>query len=63
MDLYQELILVVDCLEAAQIEYALCGGLAVAVHGYPRFTKDIDLLIQPENLSSVRELLAAGGYN
>ncbi len=30
--------------------YGLCGGLAVAVHGYPRFTKDIDILIRPELL-------------
>ena len=31
-------------LHAEQIPYALCGALALAVHGYPRATLDIDLL-------------------
>jgi hypothetical protein len=31
-------------LHAREIPYALCGALALAVHGYPRATMDIDLL-------------------
>ena len=31
-------------LHAEEIPYALCGALALAVHGYPRATLDIDLL-------------------
>ena len=31
-------------LQAENIPYALCGALALAVHGYPRATLDIDLL-------------------
>ena len=31
-------------LQAESIPYALCGALALAVHGYPRATLDIDLL-------------------
>ena len=34
----------VRALERAKVPYALCGGLAVALHGFPRATKDIDLL-------------------
>ena len=29
---------------AEKVPYALCGALALAVHGYPRATLDIDLL-------------------
>ena len=31
-------------LHAEDVPYALCGALALAVHGYPRATLDIDLL-------------------
>jgi hypothetical protein len=30
-------------LEEREIEYMIVGGYAVAYHGHPRFTKDIDL--------------------
>ena len=45
MNLKDELFLIVETLERGGVEYALCGGMAVAVHGYVRATKDIDLLI------------------
>lgn len=32
---------------AHQVEFILIGGYAVAFHGYPRFTHDLDLYIQP----------------
>lgn len=32
-------------LNRTGIPYALCGGLALAIHGTPRATKDIDILI------------------
>lgn len=50
MKLKEELLRIADCLERSKIDYALCGGLAVVVHGYPRMTKDIDILIRPEEL-------------
>ena len=53
MDLHQELVQLIDALEAAGAEYALCGGLALAVHGHPRFTKDIDLLVPAEALANL----------
>jgi hypothetical protein len=45
VDLISELERVVDALGAAGVEYALCGGLAVALHGHVRATREIDLLI------------------
>ncbi len=39
-----ELRALVAKLHADEIPYALCGALALAVHGYPRATLDIDLL-------------------
>lgn len=45
-----------------KIEYALCGGMAVAIHGYPRFTKDIDLLVPKESLEQARQVAATLGF-
>ena len=47
MKLKEELLKIAACFERSEIDYALCGGLAVVVHGYPRLTKDIDMLIRP----------------
>ena len=46
-----------------QIDYALCGGLAVAIHGHIRFTQDIDLIILPEDLEKAKDVLKITGYN
>jgi predicted nucleotidyltransferase len=63
MKLKDELLRIADCLERSRIDYALCGGLAVVVHGYPRMTKDIDILIRPEDLDRAREELAKIEYD
>ncbi len=60
-DLFEALLEVVEVLDSAGIQHALAGGLAVAVHGAPRATADIDLLVRPERAEdAVRELKAAG---
>lgn len=62
LDLEEELGALVDALNAADAEYALCGGLALAVHGAPRATIDIDLLVRPDDVSRVREVAASRGF-
>lgn len=37
---------IVGALEKAGVRYLVAGGLAVVAHGYLRFTKDIDLVVQ-----------------
>ena len=61
-DIRQELLTVVRALERAEVPYALCGGLAVALHGFPRATKDIDILVLPEDLEAGRVALRPAGY-
>ncbi len=36
LDLYEELKTLISRLNAAKVEYALCGGLALTVYGIPR---------------------------
>ena len=33
-------------LQATGVRYVVVGGVAVNLHGYQRFTKDIDLVIE-----------------
>ncbi len=62
MDLYHELIKLLKLLQRDKIDYALCGGLAVALYGYPRFTKDIDVMVRPEDLDRALEAAAKRGF-
>jgi hypothetical protein len=63
LDLYDEFRALIELLHAEGLEYAVCGGLAVAIHGHLRTTIDIDLLIQEESLSRIREAAKTAGYN
>lgn len=62
MDLQVELTRILATLHAAGIDHALCGGLAVAIHGAPRATKDIDLLVQEADVERILEAVRAVGY-
>lgn len=62
MNLYDELLRVVGSLDAANVDYALVGGLAVGVWGAPRATKDIDLLVRAEDLDVAKAALESCGY-
>lgn len=55
---------IVQALENAGVHYLVAGGLAVNAHGYMRFTKDIDFVIQlvPENIVSAFVALETLGY-
>ena len=63
IQLRTELLKIVRCLNDANIDYGLVGGLAVAVHGYVRATKDIDILIRHSALAEARNALAPIGYD
>jgi hypothetical protein len=49
----------VAALDDAGVDYVLIGGLAVAAHGFPRATKDLDIVPAPDsaNLERLAALL------
>lgn len=51
-------------LRATGVRYVVVGGVAVNLHGYQRFTKDIDLVIElvPDQALKALEALKAIGY-
>lgn len=48
----------IECANSNDVRFLVVGGYAVALHGHPRYTKDLDIWIErtPEN---ARRLLAA----
>jgi hypothetical protein len=62
LDIFDELRSLISGLDAHQIEYALCGGLAMSIHARPRATIDIDLLINSESLAAVLGVAKSLGY-
>lgn len=63
MKIFDELLRLVDALGAAEIPYAICGGIAVAIHGYPRFTKDIDLIVLRTDTERTKAACAGVGFD
>jgi hypothetical protein len=62
LDLYEGLKSLVKRLDEDQIDYALCGGLALALYGVPRATVDIDILVEKESLEKAQKLARELGY-
>jgi len=52
-----------ETLNRTGIEYAVCGGWAMAIHGLPRATMDIDILILADDLERVWQLAKEMGYD
>jgi hypothetical protein len=62
LDLYAALFDVVAELERDGIEHALVGALALAVHGAPRATTDIDLLVGPGRADDAVAAVKRAGF-
>lgn len=63
LDIAEELRKLVAVFAEHQVDYALCGGMAMAIHGRLRATIDIDLLIPSESLDEVMTIAKSLGYN
>ncbi len=62
LDLYAELRRVAEALDAAGVNYALAGGLAVSIYTVPRATEDIDLLLALSDLERASAALTPLGF-
>ena len=62
IDIYDEFLQLVAGSNERSIDYALCGGMALAVHGTPRATIDIDFLVLSESLGQILSLAQGLGY-
>ena len=47
MEIQEDFKELLELFNAHKVEYLIVGGYALAFHGAPRFTGDIDLLLTP----------------
>ena len=54
----------VELLSSSGVRFLVVGGHAVALHGYPRFTGDLDVWVatDPENAARVAKVLSDFGF-
>jgi hypothetical protein len=62
VNLVDDLHAIAAALETAGIPYAVCGGVAVTIHGATRTTKDIDVLVRRADLAHVLNAVRPLGY-
>lgn len=62
-DIFEEFQNLIKKINQEHIDYAVCGGWAMAIHGAPRATVDIDLLVESENLEKVWRIAEELGYS
>ena len=65
MPLSKDLREFIELLNSNEVEYLIVGAFAVAYHGYPRYTGDLDVLIRPtaENADRVLTVLSRFGFS
>ncbi|MEW5722450.1 MAG: hypothetical protein AB1896_05055 [Thermodesulfobacteriota bacterium] len=51
-----------ELLNAHQVDYLIVGGYALAFHGAPRLTGDLDLFVPPDPENAGRLLAALAGF-
>lgn len=55
----------IGLLNEHNVKYLVVGGYAVAIHGYPRYTKDLDVWIElsPDNAGRILKALDKFGFS
>jgi hypothetical protein len=61
--LVNELKEIAAAFEDADIDFALCGGLAMAAHGFVRATLDIDFLIREQSPDAAYKAAGKQGFD
>ena len=53
--LNQDFLEFIGLLERERVEYLIVGGYAVGVHGFPRYTGDIDFFVAVHPANAARD--------
>ena len=62
MNLYKEFFSIISLFNKVGIRYAVVGGIALAFHARPRFTRDIDVLVHKDDMSLLKTAMDRSGY-
>jgi hypothetical protein len=58
MEVQQDFRELLELFNVHSVEYMIVGGYALAFHGAPRFTGDLDILVRPDPENAARVLAA-----
>jgi hypothetical protein len=59
---FSALLKIAAKLDELEIPYAIAGGMALFLHGYRRFTEDVDILVTRDGLKRIHESLDGLGW-
>lgn len=62
MDLAPDFNEFIGCLTARRVEFLIVGAYALALHGSPRFTGDLDVFVRPTEENAARLVGAIGDF-
>ena len=64
MEIQQDFKELLELLNAHEVEFVIVGAYALAFHGVPRFTGDIDILVKPDpgNAGKILNALKEFGF-
>ncbi len=65
MEISRDFKELLELLNAHKVDYVIVGAYALAFHGSPRFTGDIDILVRPDkdNACKIIETLSEFGFD
>ena len=62
MEVQQDFRDLLELFNAHKVEYMIVGAYALAFHGTPRYTGDIDIFVRPESINAQRIMAALDEY-
>ena len=62
MNLFNEFFSIISLFNGLGVRYAVVGGIALAFHAKPRFTRDIVFLVHQDDLSLLETAMGRSGY-
>ena len=62
MEIHKDFKELLELLNSHKVDYLVVGSYALAFHGAPRFTGDIDLFVKPDAANAKRILEALGEF-
>ena len=62
MEVQQDFKELLELFNSHKIEYIIVGGYALAYHGAPRYTGDIDIFVRPDKQNAKRIIAALDAF-
>jgi hypothetical protein len=59
---HETLTRLTETLDELEIDYAIAGAMAMFLHGFRRFTEDVDVIVTKDGLQKIHDALEGRGY-